>query len=91
MKLDTRLMRRKDIMTADMNGSAVTMDIATGKYYNLGETGGVIWNLLDQEKTVEEVITALTAEYNISKEQCEKEITPFLESLVTKGLLIVRN
>ena len=90
MNLKTRLVRRNDIMTADMNGSAVTMDIATGKYYNLGETGGAIWNLLDQEKTVEELIVALTAEYNISKEQCAKEMIPFLESLIKKGLLIIR-
>lgn len=87
---NTKLIRRNDIMTADMNGSAVTMDMMSGKYYNMGETGGVIWNLLESEKSVNEVVDALTAEYDISKEQCMKDILPFLETLVDKGLLLVQ-
>ena len=84
----TKLIRRMDVMTADMNGSAVTMDIMTGKYYNMGEVGGVIWNMLSTEKTIDELVNALTKEYSVSAAQCKKDITPFLQSLVDKGLLI---
>lgn len=89
MELTTKLIRRNDIMTADMNGSAVTMDIMTGKYYNMGETGGVIWNMLEKEMTVKDLVAGLTKEYDISEETCIKDITPFLETLIEKGLLIV--
>ena len=46
------LTRREGLMTADMNGSAVMMDIMTGKYYNLGEIGGRIWELLEEPMTL---------------------------------------
>ena len=38
----TVLSRRAGLMTTDMNGSVVMMDMKTGKYYNLGTVGGRI-------------------------------------------------
>ena len=75
-------------MTADMNGSAVMMDIMTGKYYNLGEVGGRIWELLEEPATLSELIGKLTAEYDVSAEQCRTDILPFLNTLLERGLLL---
>lgn len=88
MDMTTKLIRRSDVMTADMNGSAVTMDIMAGKYYNMGEVGGVIWNKLEKEMTVEALVKELTSEYDVAADQCLKDITPFLKNLTEKGLLI---
>ena len=84
----TVLSHREGLMAADMNGSAVMMDIMTGKYYNLGEVGGRIWELLEDPMTVNALVEKLTAEYDISREQCRKDTLPFLEQLLTKGLLV---
>lgn len=84
----TRLKRKSGLMTANMNGSAVMMDIATGKYYNLGETGGRIWALLETPATAMELIRKLTDEYDVTEEQCQQDIMPFLQQLTEKGLLI---
>ena len=84
----TVLSRRAGLMTADMNGSAVMMDIMTGKYYNLGEVGGRIWELLEDPMTVAELISKLTAEYDVSAEQCRADIAPFLKTLLERGLLV---
>ena len=84
----TVLSRREGLMTADMNGSAVMMDIMTGKYYNLGEVGGRIWELLEEPATLSELIGKLTAEYDVSAEQCRTDILPFLNTLLERGLLL---
>lgn len=85
----TILKRKSGLMTADMNGDAVMMDISTGKYYNLGQTGGRIWELLEQPKRVDRLIQALTEEYDVTYERCREDILPFLQQLVDRGLLIV--
>lgn len=83
------MLKRKDtIITADMQGSTVTMDIQTGKYYNLGETGGVIWNLLKTQKTYDELIAGITKEFEVTREQCENDIEKFLTKLIEDGLII---
>lgn len=84
----TILSRRSGLMTADMNGSAVMMDIMTGKYYNLGEIGGRIWEILEEPMTVTALVDKLTAEYDVSSNQCRTDIEPFLNTLLERGLLV---
>lgn len=84
----TVLARKSQIMTADMNGSTVMMDIYSGKYYNLGQTGGRIWELLESPIAVGELVDALTREYSVSREQCLAETVPFLETLLERGLVM---
>jgi hypothetical protein len=84
----TVLSRREGLMAADMNGSAVMMDIMTGKYYNLGEVGGRIWELLEEPMTLGALVQKLTAEYDVSAERCRSDMLPFLNTLIERGLLI---
>ena len=84
----TVLSRRAGLMTADMNGSAVMMDIMTGKYYNLGEIGGRIWEILEEPMTVTALVGKLTDEYDVSAKQCRADIEPFLTKLLAQGLLV---
>ena len=85
---NTLLSRREGLMAADMNGSAVMMDIMTGKYYNLGQVGGRIWELLEEPMTVAALIKKLTEEYDVSAQQCRADTMPFLTMLVQRGLLL---
>lgn len=84
---NTILSRRMGLMTADMNGSAVMMDIMSGKYYNLGEVGGRIWELLEEPTSVSALIAKLTAEYDVTPDRCRADIEPFLTKLLERGLL----
>ena len=84
----TVLSRRMGLMSADMNGSAVMMDIMSGKYYNLGEVGGRIWELLEEPLTVTALVQKLTAEYDVSAERCRSDMLPFLNTLIERGLLV---
>ena len=84
----TVLSRRAGLMTADMNGSAVMMDIMTGKYYNLGTVGGRIWELLEEPMTIAALVQKLTDEYDVSAETCRTDILPFLDTLLERGLLL---
>ena len=85
---NTLLSRREGLMAADMNGSAVMMDIMTGKYYNLSQVGGRIWELLEEPMTVAALIKKLTEEYDVSAQQCRADTMPFLTTLVQRGLLL---
>ena len=88
MRMQTILLRKAEIMTADMNGSTVMMDIETGKYYNLGDVGGEIWKLLQEPLCLNELMDKLMAQYDVSREQCETDIIPFLQQLIDSGLLV---
>jgi len=77
-------------IVSDMAGEKVMMSIENSKYYNLGEIGGYIWDLIKLPVLMEEVIARLTAEYEISKQECELQVFAFMESLVNEGLVQIK-
>ena len=83
----TLLQRKVEIMTADMKGDTVMMDVETGKYYNLGDVGGRIWDLMENPITLSDMADRLTEEYDVTRERCLSEILPFLQSLLERNLI----
>lgn len=82
------LNKKMGIMTADMNGATVMLDIESGKYFNLGEVGGRIWEILEQPTSVKDLVSTLVQEYDVTEEQCLEDIVPFLEKMLNRGLVV---
>ncbi|MFC4103143.1 lasso peptide biosynthesis PqqD family chaperone [Paenibacillus xanthanilyticus] len=74
-------------LVSDMNGEKVMLSIASGKYYNLGQVGGAIWELLQAPATLASVVDQLTNEYEIDRDTCESQVIRFIESLLQEGLV----
>ncbi|MDT0121895.1 lasso peptide biosynthesis PqqD family chaperone [Paenibacillus sp. RRE4] len=81
------VIRKEGNLVSDMGGEKVMMSISSGKYYNLGSTGGRIWELIVEEKTLNELIETLATEYDIQAEQCRDQVVAFLEHLSREGLI----
>lgn len=84
------VIRNEEIAFGEMDGEIVMMNIEIGNYYSLGKTGSAIWNLLDKPIKVESLINEMLRKYNVTREQCEKEVISFLEELKKEGLIIVK-
>ena len=74
-------------IVSDMDGEKVMLSIKNGKYYNLGEIGGFIWECIQQPKSIGNVIEEVQATYDVTAEQCEADIIPFLEMLKEESLI----
>lgn len=74
-------------IVSDMGGEKVMLSIENGKYYNLGESGGTIWGLLEDSIEVKEVITKLTDLYEVGYDECEEQVITFLTHLLQEGLV----
>ena len=49
--------------------------------YTLNETGAFIWELIDGVKNIEEIVNAVTKEYDISYETALGDIFTFIENM----------
>ncbi len=54
---------------------------------NLNETGVLLWRELEKGAEKEELVSALTAEYDVSAEIAAKDIDEFVETLEKAGCL----
>ncbi len=78
-------------IVSDMDGDKVMMSIHNGKYYNLGEIGGSIWDLIKSPITTRQLITALMSEYDVDQTECEEQVISFLELLNKEGLIQIED
>ena len=55
--------------------------------YTLNETGAFIWEQINGKRSVEELIAAVTAEYDIDYENASKDVFDFIDNM-SKYLII---
>ncbi|MFD0697812.1 lasso peptide biosynthesis PqqD family chaperone [Paenibacillus sp. GCM10027628] len=88
--LDHTIIQNEGNYVSNMDGEKVMLSIASGKYYNLGSTGGRIWELCESPVSVGQIVASLEAEYNIETSQCEEHVLSFLDLLSKEGLIQIR-
>lgn len=76
-------------IVSDMDGEKVMFSITNGKYYNLGEIGGVIWDLIENQSTPESIVQELIKQYDVDQETCENQVMTFMDMLYGEGLISV--
>ncbi|WNQ12680.1 lasso peptide biosynthesis PqqD family chaperone [Paenibacillus aurantius] len=76
-------------IVSDMGEEKVMLSIQNGKYYNLGEIGGRIWELLEQPRTMEEVVAELVSEYEVDAALCREQTQSFLEHMINEQLIAI--
>lgn len=87
ISLNSKIVQGEGNVVSDMDGEKVMLNIAKGKYFNLGELGGAIWELMGTAIGVNEIITSLLSEYEVEKTDCEQQVLPFVRSLHEEGLI----
>jgi methyltransferase-like protein len=66
----------------------ITNNIADmNSVYTLNETGAFIWEQIDGKRSIEDIIAALTAEYDIDNKNAEEDVLSFVENM-SKYLII---
>ncbi len=87
IETDRLLVKSEDSLVSDMDGEKVMLSVRTGKYYNLGQVGGRIWELLGKPSTLAEITQILTEEYDVDRDVCEQQVRSFLQQLYQEGLI----
>jgi hypothetical protein len=82
-----------DVVVREIEGELIIVPLVSGigdmedDLFSLNETGRAIWDKLGGVKTVEDVITELTGEFDASKDEIEKDVTGFLAELMRRKMI----
>jgi hypothetical protein len=85
---NTTYIRNNETISGRLHDELVMMDIQKGKYFSLNQVATVIWDMLEQPLTLEEVCNRLTSEYNVDPVQCQKEVETHLTEMQKLGLVV---
>lgn len=68
----------------------VVLDSTGTLLRGLNGTGAKVWELLDGKRTLSQIVSALSEEFQVPPEKVEPEVTAFLMVLMNKQLVSVR-
>ncbi|MCC2463174.1 lasso peptide biosynthesis PqqD family chaperone [Bacillus mobilis] len=81
------IVQGKGNIVSNMDGEKVMLSIRNGKYYNLGEMGGTIWDFIETPTSVTQLVAALISEYEVEQSTCEEQVISFLALLLEENLV----
>jgi hypothetical protein len=78
-------------VSCQLGGETVVLHFDKGLYFGLNEMGTLIWNQVQQPRKVQEIRDAILREYDVSVEQCDRDLFTLLGELAEEGLLEVHD
>ena len=83
-----RLVPSKDVVYTDFNGtSGILVDLTTKQYYQLNETGSLIWRELEKGKTVQDIVDEMQNIYEVSAPHARESVERLLRKLESQKLV----
>jgi len=85
--LATRVFIPEDVLSQEVSGETVLLELSSERYFGLDSVGTRIWQLLGEGRTIGEVLSLMLDEYDVSEEQLHADIMMLLEKLHEAGLI----
>ncbi|MEP4401458.1 PqqD family protein [Parasphingorhabdus sp.] len=82
-------MHSEDVIFSEIDGETILMDGDLEHYYGMEPVSTEIWKLMNAEISFDGLISQLVKIYEISAEQCKEDITPFLQKLYDRKMIVV--
>src|ERR1700758_5170480 len=88
---DSVVVAVKSQLSCQVDADTVVLHFDKGLYFGLNEMGTLIWNQIQQPRKVQEIRDAILREYEVSSEECERDLFSLLRELSDKGLVEVHD
>jgi Coenzyme PQQ synthesis protein D (PqqD) len=91
MTLDSgsRITRSQDVQLTRTGDGAVLVDTRNGKVHVVNGSAARLWELCDEERTVEELVGMISSEYQVRNEEIGPDIQGVLETFCELQLVSV--
>jgi len=86
--ISEKMVPLKDIVYTDFQGTGgILVDLNTKQYYQLNETGSLIWRGLENGKTLEDIVSEMRTVYEVSSEQAQASVEKLILNLESRKLV----
>lgn len=90
MNDEQRIVASADVVSRIVDGEAVLLDLASGKYFGLNEVGSRLWEHVRDEITVGLLCERLQGEFEVDAPTLRSDVDELLHELADKQLITVR-
>lgn len=76
-----------EILGKVVDEEAIILDLGTGNYYSLEQSGAWIWEQLEAGASLQQLEQGLVERYQVEAEQAREDVAELLEQLLAQGLI----
>ena len=85
--LDSPVRISPDVVSRDLHGEEVILNLSTGIYFGLDPLGTQIWHLLKDAQSVKSIINTLLKEYDVTEKQLHRDVSRLLAEFQQNRLI----
>ena len=90
MQKASRIVAKKGHLATDLGNETVIFNTQYEKYYGLNDVGTRVWALIQEPKTVGEIVNVVTQEYDVEPERFERDLKKLLQDLQSANLIEIQ-
>ena len=79
-----------DVHYSLVDKEAVLLNLNDGMYHSLNSLGTLIWTLCDGKRSLQEILTSVCAQYDVSEETARHDLLQLMTQLNQEGLVELR-
>ncbi len=79
--------RHSDLRLTTVDGEGVVLHLGSRKYFSVNATGVTILEQLRSNRTLSELVAAVTAEYDVDDDEATRTVCAFLDRCVEAALV----
>ena len=68
-------------------GEAVVLSLDTRMLRGLNAVGSRVWDLIDGRRTLDDIVDAIVAEFEVGRAEATRDVEAFVRQLIDKGLV----
>ncbi len=89
MNLNKKITFADTVFAQEVDGEMVLLDMNSENYFGLDAVGTDIWQAMQENESLADVLTVLLAQYEVEESVLKKDLLDFVEKLQESGLVKV--
>jgi len=81
LPLDTIVSKNERVPWRIIEGEAILVKVDSGEVIHLNEVAAEIWRIIDGKRKISEIVDHIQKDFDVDKEQAEKDTLEFIQSL----------
>jgi len=88
--LNSRLVKNEDIAWRQIEDDAILIDMDEEEVTHFNAVAAQIWDALDGEKSVAEIIDFICGQFEVGKDKAKKDVLAFLKKLFQREIVKIK-
>ena len=86
MNLNQNISLSPDVISQEVSGETVLLDLESENYFGLDAIGTRIWQLIKETNELQSIFDTLLEEYDVSEERLQQDLDTLLGEITKLGL-----